>query len=152
MHYFDQRVTRIAQDFKTAVWESIHDHHITQEDIAASIGIDQGTVSRQMSPGSDLHLPAFSIAALNDEKVKPLQHDIMIFLAGRTNHIVTVRPAVAGDLNGRLDDEVMDLAGCVGRIADGVRNGAVDRKKAVKELDRIRLAVARAEAELEDHP
>jgi hypothetical protein len=152
MHYFDQRVIRIAQDFKTAAWDSVHDHRITQEDIASSLGIDQGTVSRQMSPGSDLHLPAFSIAALGDERVKPLQHDIMVFLAKMSGHVVTVRPVVAGDLNGRLDDEVMDLAGCVGRIADGVRNGKVDRKKAVREFDRIRIAIARAEAELEEHP
>lgn len=149
MHYFDHRIARLAQDFKTASWESVHDNRITQEDIAASLGVDQGSVSRQMSPGSDLHFPAFAVAALNDEKVKPLQHDMLVYLARHSGHIVTPRPVILKELNGTLADETVDLTAHLGRIAEMVASGRMDAKKARREIASMRSALDKADAELE---
>lgn len=149
MHFFDQSVARRCQDFKAAVWESIQDHKITQEDIAASLGVAQCAVSRWMSVTGDLHVPAALIPALNDEKVKPLQFDILSFIARQSGCVVTVRPEVVGELNGSLNDETLDLTAHLGRIADLVASGRMDAKKARREIASMRLALNKADAELE---
>lgn len=149
MHFFDTAVARLAQDFKARAWESIQDHQITQEDIAAALGVEQSTVSRWMSVAGDLHLPAFAVPALADERVLPLRKDLIDFIARRSAYVIARRLPIVGTLNGSLDDETMELTAHLGRIAEQVTRGRLDARRARHEITKMREALDRAEAELE---
>ena len=149
MHFFDLKAEHLGKAFKDAVWESIHDNRITQDDIAGSLGVAQCAVSRWMNPTGDLHFPAALIPALNDEKVKPLQKDILNFIAKASGFVLVARPVILGELNGTLQDETVDLTAHLGRIAEMVASGSMDAKKARREIASMRQALDKAEAELE---
>jgi transcriptional regulator with XRE-family HTH domain len=147
MHFFNPAVARLAADFKARAWESIQDHEITQEDIAAALSIEQSTVSRWMNTTGDLHFPASLLPALFDPKVAPLRSDLLVFLASRSGCVITERPKVV-DLDGSLQDETMELAKYLGRIAEQVASGKMDVKKARRDIAMMRKALDKAEAEL----
>lgn len=152
MHFFNESVERGAQDFKAAAWESIHNNRIKLGQIASSLGVDQGTVSRWFDVAGDLHFPAGLIPALSDERVTPMREDLLRFLTCHSGYNLARRIRVIGHLNGTLSDETVDISAHLGKIAEQVQSGHIDKAKAQRQIDAIRQTCDRAEAELEAKP
>ena len=148
MHFFDQNVARAAQDFRSRAWESIQDNHITQEAVAGALSVEQSTVSRWMSPGGDLHLPAFAIPMLNDECLVGFREDILRWIVEHSGYTLGRRVKII-NLNGTVADEAMEITEHLGKIAQQVNSGQMEPRKARHTITLMRQALDRAEAELE---
>jgi hypothetical protein len=151
MHFFDQRVARVAQDFRVRTWESIQDNHITQEAVASALSVEQSTVSRWMSPGGDFHLPAFAIPMLNDTCLLGFREDLLRWLVEKSGYALGRRLNIQ-QLNGTVADETMELTEHLGKIAAQVNSGRMEPRKARHLIGLMRQTLDRAEAELEERP
>jgi transcriptional regulator with XRE-family HTH domain len=148
MHFFDAVLARHAADFKAAVWQSLQDNKVTQTDIAGALGIDQGTVSRWMNIAGDLHLPAFTVPLLSSDRLKILQQDILRYLVGNSGYRMGSPVQIVGSINGSVEDEAMELAIQLGKIAERVRNNHVDIKSTRRAIAHMRDTLDRMDVEL----
>jgi hypothetical protein len=148
MHYFDERIVRASKDFKTDAMASIYEHKVTQADIADALGIEQCTVSRQLSVGSDLHMPAFVIPFLCTPKLLPFREDLLRWQVEKACYSLGRRVKVH-ELNGTVADEAMELAEHLGKIAAQVNSGHMDARRGRRLIDQMRQTLDRAAAELD---
>lgn len=141
----NERVRRIAVDIKSRATEAMVDARLKQEGIAASCGVGQPTVCRWLDPDSDNHIPAYALAVTEPEFAIPTLNEIL----KHQGHIATKRIPIIGELNGSLVDELTSMVSGVGKLADQVRGGQLDKRACRKVLRAIICEAQKADDELD---
>jgi len=145
MHFFDRRIEKASEDFKALCVESLNSTGFTQQDIADACGTTQATVSRYFSYNGDHQLPAFLMQFIPPEIALPLLIDI----ADKHNFDVTRKPGVEGKLNGKIEDELLDMLTELGEVTKEAKSTRQeDFRRVARHLPHIKEIVARMEAEV----
>ena len=147
MHSFNPQTQRLGEDFKRECLLTVTEQGITQQEIADATGYNHGTISRWFS-SEDLHLPAFLVPLLNTPKLKPLAESILRFQAARLSLSISKRVCAQG-LDGRIDDEALDMMQHLGRAVQSVKDGKKSLRSCRKELEGLVEAAQQAMLELD---
>lgn len=147
MHYFDERIQRLTEDFKIECLQVIAEEEITRQEIADALGVNHTTISRWFSSG-DLHFPACLVPALNTPHLKPLAASMLHFQTQRLGYSLSRRIS-AQQLNGDIQDEVCDVVQHLGRAVQAVKDGKISLRNCRKELEGVIEAAQQAMQELD---
>jgi predicted site-specific integrase-resolvase len=147
VHYFDERIQRLTEDFKIECLQTITEEEITRQEIADILTVNHTTISRWFSSG-DLHFPACLVPALNTPHLKPLAESMLRFQASRLGYSLSKR-ICASSLDGKIDDEVFDVVQHLGRAVQAVKDGKISLRNCRKELQGVIEAAQQAMQELD---
>jgi len=147
MFFFDLNTRRLAEDFKVECLQAVTEDQITREEIAGALGVNHTTVSRWFTSG-DLHFPACLVPALNTPKLKALAESMLRFQASRLGLSLSKRICAQG-LDGKIDDEALDMMQHLGRAVQSVKDGKKSLRCCRKELEGLIEAAQQAIQELE---
>jgi hypothetical protein len=137
--FFKTATQRRVEDFKAFFSELATATRTKQEAIAYALGVNQSSVAQWMNPEGDRHFPAALIPELPGE------------MAAETLRYLTRQIGVRDkkELNGMIEDEVVDLDEATGRFIQLYRNPKSTKTEMIAEANKMKLIIDRAIAEVE---
>jgi len=131
------------KEFRSACVEALMSSEETQQSLADVAGVNQSTVARWFAYTGDLSCPAYLLAVFPPQVSIP----ILTYLAAKHGYDLVQRPTFPpGTLNGKIEDESLDLAHQLGRLIDGAKKA--DKKQMLRILEDMNLTISRAKSEI----
>lgn len=143
MFIYSEKVQRQAQDFKAVLVDAQHEAEITQEAMGREMAVKQPTVAQWMNPTSDHHMPAFELANLPKEILKPL---MCWLLKGKMLDVMPV--CIVTQLNGAIDDELLKMTTQIGEMAKRKELTPENLKVLHRRVDDMKTLLQQLEAEI----
>lgn len=140
----DPEIQRMDEDFRAICTEALYESDVPQKALADRNKVTQPHISRWFSYSGDSPLPAFRIPLLPKSIALP----ILKYLASKFEAVLFERNPSKMELDGKVTDEVLDLAQRVGKLAGEARDGKIDRKRCRREFEKIIEAAGKGIDEL----
>ena len=149
MRFTSDKTRRAAEDFKEAILQLQERHDITDKELSAILGVSIMTISRWENQMDECHLPAFTLGVFpRIKKYEDFVIALLRLLAAKYEHDV-VRDPKAGDLNGRLDDEIMESVKELGKLSEYAILGHDHAKELMVHAEALIQLGYRMKAEIE---
>jgi hypothetical protein len=146
MHSHDDRIQMREREFREVCVEALNSSNQTQQQLADLAGVHQCTIARWFAYTGDPSIPAYILGTLPSNVVLP----ILSFLAHKHGYNITPAAVPAGALNGKLEDEELDLAAELGRLIESAKK--TDKRRMLRVLDQMMVLVSRAKSEIYSMP
>ena len=137
--FFKTSTQRLAEDFKHYFCELAETTRTKQDAIATSLGVSQPCIAHWMDAAGDRHFPAALIPELPAE----IRVEMIRYLARQMDVRVNV------NLNGRIDDEIVDLAEKTGEFIQMFRADRTQKAALIVKAHEMRSIIDQAIAEVD---
>jgi hypothetical protein len=129
VHFIDDEKAKLALEGKTQLLRLMQEYEVSQDRLALAVGgIDRSLISRMLNPQTDIFPDIFLLSnglTSNDEVIEMMMAEYLDWLEGfagrQASALKTKYPP-----DGRLDDELQDLAIAQGKFAEALKQNKIE--------------------------